>query len=100
MPRVLRTTRARTDLLEIWHYIKDHSGENRADSVLRFLDQKCATLAASPNIGRRRNELQPNLRSFAAGRYLILYRPVDGGIELVRVLHGARDITALFQPWS
>ncbi|MGB8353529.1 MAG: type II toxin-antitoxin system RelE/ParE family toxin [Chthoniobacteraceae bacterium] len=26
-------------------------------------------------------------------KYLIFYRPIDDGIELIRVLHGARDIT-------
>ena len=43
-------------------------------------------------IGRMRDDLQPDLRSFAAGSYLIFYRPIDDGIEVVRVLHGARDI--------
>ena len=96
MPRVIRTAGARADLIGIWRYIERHSGEDRADRVLRFIDNKCGSLASAPQIGRRRDELQPGLRSFAAGRYLILYRPIDGGIELVRVLHGARDIPALF----
>jgi len=26
------------------------------------------------------------------GRYLILYRAVDDGVEIVRVVHGARDM--------
>jgi plasmid stabilization system protein ParE len=30
----------------------------------------------------------------AVGDYLIIYRPIEGGI--VRVLHGRRDINALF----
>ena len=32
-------------------------------------------------------------RSFPLGNHLIFYRPIDDGIELVRVLHGARDIS-------
>jgi toxin ParE1/3/4 len=32
----------------------------------------------------------------AVGDYLIIYRPIEGGIEIVRVLHGRRDINALF----
>jgi toxin ParE1/3/4 len=36
------------------------------------------------------------LRSVSVGNYLIFYRPVEGGIEIVPVLHGRRDIAALF----
>lgn len=97
MARVVRSTRARADLIEIWNYIENHSGESRADSLLRLLDQKCAMLARTPQIGRMRHDLLPDLRSFAAGSYVIFYRPIDDGIEVVRVLHGARNIRALFR---
>jgi toxin ParE1/3/4 len=29
--------------------------------------------------------------------HLIFYRPIEGGIEIVRVLHGARDIDAVLE---
>ena len=29
--------------------------------------------------------------------HVIFYRPIEDGIEVVRVLHGARDIEALFE---
>jgi toxin ParE1/3/4 len=38
----------------------------------------------------------PALRSLSVGNYLIFYRPLADGIEIVRVLHGARDIDSLF----
>jgi toxin ParE1/3/4 len=44
-------------------------------------------------MGRKVGELAPNLRSLPVGSYLIFYRPIDDGIQLIRVLHGARDIT-------
>jgi len=34
------------------------------------------------------------LRSLAVGRYVIFYLPIPGGVQIVRVLHGARDIEA------
>ncbi len=37
--------------------------------------------------------MSPNLRSFPIGSYLIFYRPMEDGIQLIRVAHGARDIT-------
>ncbi len=42
------------------------------------------------------NELAPGLRSFPVGRYLIFYLLDSGCLRIVRVLHGARDIDALF----
>ncbi len=41
-------------------------------------------------------ELLPGLLSFPFGRYMIFYLSIPGGIEIVRVLHGARDIERLF----
>jgi toxin ParE1/3/4 len=49
-------------------------------------------LSRHPLLGRSRTDLHPGLRSFPFGRYVIFYRPLDDGIEVVRVLHGARDI--------
>jgi toxin ParE1/3/4 len=35
------------------------------------------------------------LRSFPVGNYVIFYREVSEGIEIIRVLHGARDIEGI-----
>ncbi len=45
-------------------------------------------------MGHARYELAPELRSFPVGRYVIFYLPLVDGVELVRVLHSARDIDA------
>jgi toxin ParE1/3/4 len=47
-------------------------------------------------IGRARPELFADLRSLPFGRYVIFYLPRKRGIEVVRVLHGARDLKSLF----
>lgn len=49
-------------------------------------------------MGRARDELAEGLRSFPTGQYIIFYQPVPGGIEIVRVLHGARDLDAILNP--
>ena len=49
-------------------------------------------------MGRARDELAPDVRSFPFGRYVIFYMPLDDGIDVVRVLHGARDVDAVFNP--
>ena len=96
MKRPRLTDRAEADLEECWLYI----ARDDPRSATRFIEtilQKCELLAEQPGIGRGRSDLSSDLRSFVVGRYLILYRPIEDGIEVVRVLHGARNIEALLK---
>jgi toxin ParE1/3/4 len=95
MPRIIIRPRAQIDLAEIWEFIAEDS-QARADSFLDRLDQSFHGLAGNPRIGRARGELSPNLRSFPVGRHVIFYLALADGIEIVRVLHGARDLDAIF----
>jgi toxin ParE1/3/4 len=61
------------------------------------MNEKLILLSESPQMGNLCDELAPLLRSFPVGKYLLFYRPVVGGIELVRIVHGARDIQNLFE---
>ncbi len=58
---------------------------------------RCLQLSESPGIGRKREELAQGLRSSVVGNYLIFYRAIEDGIEIVRVISGHRDIEALFE---
>jgi len=86
---------AAKDLVEINGYLFVGNPES-ADSFLTAITQKFELLANFPSIGRRRDELAPTLRSFPIDDYLIFYRPIEGGIEVVRVVSGYRDLEALF----
>ena len=97
MPRVTRRPLAEADILEIWDYIADDSLA-AADRWVDRLDEQFRLLAAQPMMGRARDELAPGVRSFPFGRYVVFYLPLDDGIDVVRVLHGARDIDAVFNP--
>ncbi len=97
MAKVLRKPQAEADLIEIWIYIAQDS-PTRADKLLDEIDEKSQTLAQSPFIGKARDELGPKIRSFPIGNYVLFYQPIEDGIEIIRVLHGARDIEALFNP--
>ena len=96
MPQVFRSALAEQDLLEIWLYIAKDSPD-AADRFLDRLGEACELLAASPEIGRRRADLAPSLRSFPVGRYVIFYRSSESGIQVVRVLSAYRDINPLFE---
>ncbi len=97
LPRVTRRPLAEADILEIWDYIADDSLA-AADRWVDRLDEQFRLLAAQPMMGRVRDELVPGVRSFPFGRYVVFYVPLDDGIDVVRVLHSARDIDAVFNP--
>jgi toxin ParE1/3/4 len=86
---------ARSDLDEIWLYIARDNLEV-ADKFIHAIVSRFPKLAAMPLIGRQREELLPRLRSFPVSCYVIFYRPIENGVEIVRVLHGARDFPPLF----
>lgn len=95
MKPVRLSPRARTDLEEIWIYIaRDSSGA--ADRFLDRIYEMCQKLAHAPGMGRRREELGRDLRSFPVGSQVIFYRRAKAGIEVVRVLSGCRDLDSLF----
>ena len=96
MPLVIKSVRAERDLMDLWLYIEGRSGEDRANAVLRRINQKLTALAQQPGIGRSRPELGAGLRSLPVGSYIIFYNPIEDGIEVVRVLHGKRDMAAAF----
>jgi toxin ParE1/3/4 len=85
---------ARSDLDEIWFYIAQDNVE-MADRFIRALVSRFPKLAETPQLGRPRKELSPHLRSFPFGHYVIFYRPMENGIEIARILHGARDFPPL-----
>lgn len=95
MARVIRRPLAAADILDIWDHIAEDSIE-QADRWVDKLDEKFKLIATQPSMGRARNELAANVRSFPFGRYVIFYEPIDDGIDVVRVLHSARDIDAVF----
>jgi toxin ParE1/3/4 len=98
MPRITRRSQAVRDALQIWSYITDNISETSADATLRKIKQKIEVLAEHPTMGTLHSELMPRLHSFPVAGYLIFYIPLDNddGIEIVRILHGRRDIEAIF----
>jgi len=99
--RVSSTNQARKDLAEIAAYYGEQSGELE----LRFIDaaeDALEKLLLMPEKGAMREYFHPKLHGLRMWpipkfpKILIFYRPVDTGIEVIRVLHSARDIAALF----
>jgi len=95
MGQIIQSPEAQDDLIEIWLYIAQDN-QAAANQLLDTIDEKLKLLSDSPQMEQTRDELAPSLRSFPVGKYLVIYRPIPGGIELARVIHGARDIESLF----
>ncbi|NJM59811.1 MAG: type II toxin-antitoxin system RelE/ParE family toxin [Oscillatoriales cyanobacterium RU_3_3] len=95
MATIVKRPRAELDLLDIWDYIADDSFD-RADEFLDRVEAKLQTLARNPGLGRKREELLVGLQSFPIDNYLVFYREIENGIDVIRILHGSRDIEGIF----
>jgi len=101
MPSIVIRPRALADLAEIWAHIAADS-PRQADAFAARIHREFQALAQHPNGGHERPELLAGLRSMPVGRYVIFYVPRSYGrrsrrIEVVRVLHGSRDLKPLFE---
>ena len=94
MPRLLRTPQVEEDLEETWLYVAEDD-PTAADGLLDEFEETLQILARHPQLGPARPDIARDLRYFPVRNYLLLYRQIPNGIELVRVIHGARRIQDL-----
>ncbi|MBI4124955.1 MAG: type II toxin-antitoxin system RelE/ParE family toxin [Deltaproteobacteria bacterium] len=87
------TPAAIRDLTEIYDFIAEDN-TMAASRQLDAFEEKCQLLADSPGIGRKREDLANDLRSFPIGSYIIFYRLQNTHIQIIRILHAARDISS------
>ncbi len=90
------TPLAEADLDEIWNYISEYN-EPAADKFMRDLAAKFQLLADNKEIGKRQDDFIVEMRMFPFKKYHIYYFPTAGGVEIYRVLHGARDAEGEFE---
>jgi plasmid stabilization system protein ParE len=94
MKRFKLSPEAACDIREIWAYIAQDSLRAARQVRMRFFEA-CRQLAEHPRSGHRREDLTGRAVLFwPVGAYLIVYKPAKP-IEIVRVLHGSRDISKL-----
>ena len=96
MARVRHTVRARRDLIDIWLELAADNPA-AAEEVYRRLEARVEILGKFPQAGPLRPAIAADARVLVEPPYLILYRVISDGVQIVRVLHGARNIdSALF----
>ncbi|MES2443008.1 MAG: type II toxin-antitoxin system RelE/ParE family toxin [Pseudomonadota bacterium] len=92
-----RTPRAEDDLLDIWAYVAAENPD-AADRLVRALSEQFRKTSDFPELGQSVDWLVPGHRILTRGSYVLIYRILTArhAVELVRVVHSARNWPALF----
>jgi toxin ParE1/3/4 len=96
-PRI--TAQAQVDLDQAWDFLAQRN-LRAADRLLDRILERARLHAQFPLMGRPRDDLVPGLRSFSISPYVVFYRPAKKTIEVLRVLHGSRDVDAIMKSHS
>jgi toxin ParE1/3/4 len=95
---IVITAEAEADLDQIATYVAAQSSAS-ALKIVRELRERCESLLDAPRgypLVPRYEHLGVRRRPF--GRFLIFYRVSDHTIEVIHILHGARDYERLLFP--
>jgi toxin ParE1/3/4 len=88
---------AREDLKSIGRYIGE--GQHRpstAAMIMREISSHCDHLARLPYTGTARPDLDDSLRIASWKRWVIVFRPSEDGVDVLRIVDGSRDFAQLF----
>jgi toxin ParE1/3/4 len=89
---------AERDLDDIAYYIAKETGSvTVAERLIDSITNRFYLLAEHPKTGRVRDDLLAGARSFPVGHYLIVYDIDREDVQILRVVHGRRNLTALFR---
>jgi toxin ParE1/3/4 len=95
MSRYVINILASQDLNKIADYFAQTNLEV-GEQFFRDFNRKCKQLVAFPNSGKRYEEIRPDLRGLRLGEYIVFYRLLEDGVEILRVVSGRRNFSSLF----
>lgn len=94
---------AEDDLRDLAEYVgTELQSLQGAKKLIEGIRAKCELVASNPNMGERRPELGEHIRTVLAGthanprNFVVVYRPISDGIEVVRIFRTSRDYPRLF----
>ena len=102
MGRILRSSRAELDLVEIAEFI----AQDNVSAALRFIEsvEAAVTMLAEHPMSGRQYPLKPKplqaVRAWVLGEfenYLLFYIPVEDGVHVLRIIDGRRAIPRLME---
>jgi toxin ParE1/3/4 len=103
MARVIKRVAAKRDLVDHFVFLGENASLEIARRFLQSANHTFEILARMPEIGasrKFRNAHFENVRMWRVNdfeKYLIFYRPLKEGAEILRVVHGARNLEDLFR---
>jgi toxin ParE1/3/4 len=83
--------RAQRDIDEIWDYSASIWGVQQAEVYVRQIRRAVEIVAEDPYRGRSCDNIRAGYRKYPAGSHFVFYRVVEGGIDVVRILHQRMD---------
>jgi toxin ParE1/3/4 len=99
---VHRRPQARQDIIDLADYL-DQISQNLADRFLDGVEQTITSLEGMPGMGAPLHLNNPGLQGLrhhpvqGFPNHVIFYLPTDDGIDVVRILHGARDVVNILE---
>jgi toxin ParE1/3/4 len=96
MSRYVINVLASRDLNEIADYFAETSIE-AGERFFREFNRKCQQLVSFPNSGKSYAQVRADLRGLPLESYIIFYRVLDDGVEILRVVSGRRNFPSLFE---
>ena len=104
MARVLKREAARRDLIQQWLWYAENAGIEVAERFFQAADNSLHLLSTQPEGGTSFFVHAPELRgmrrfpvSNGFEKILLFYFPLPDGVDLVRVVHGSRDLEQLLR---
>lgn len=86
---------ARADIRSIWQFLGEEQSQDTADEIIDRILLECARLGEMPGIGHYREDLlDKRYRFWNTSSYLIVYRWRVQPIQVIAVVHGARNLGA------
>ncbi|ERT07922.1 plasmid stabilization system family protein [Lyngbya aestuarii BL J] len=96
MSRYVINILASRDINDIAEYFANNNVA-AGEEFFREFNRRCQQLVNFPNLGKSYAEIRPDLRGLSFKGYIIFYRLLDDGVEILRVLSGRRNFPSFFQ---
>lgn len=93
------TSAARSDIASRIRYLARRTVRG-IDSFLDSVYAEVTRHSEFPEMGIPRDDIRPGLRCCVAGRFVVFYRRLGDGIQVLRVLHGSRDVEAIMRRYD
>jgi len=96
MKKHLLTDEAKQDLADIKKYLTREAGARVAKSTIKRIKDAIVFLGDTPGAGHFREDLTDDaLKFWSVYSYLIIYDPATRPIQITRVIHGSRQVSAI-----